>query len=289
MRIGWPSTVCSVVYRPRGVELAPIDLRRVRVVGGDDDQRVRVRALELVGDADRVVHADQLADLAAGVGGVVALVDRGALDLQHEALRVALSSLMALSVISARWARCRGSDGWHFVVAEPAPVSDAISGGVLRRHVRVVEQAEQPLAGGERRDAVQVGLGGDVLVALSCDRVVDDVLRATGRRAAARSGRGRRPARRRTGCRPAARRSSRAAGGLGLRRARGARVVRAVAAALGDVRDGPAGVASVISAVETLPVDRPRSLARSPCRSRSSCPGRSRPCSGPGPGARRAS
>ena len=68
------------------------DLRRVRVIGADDDQRVGVRLLERLGDADGVVHADQLTDLPAGVGGVIALVDRRALDLEHEALVLPCSS-----------------------------------------------------------------------------------------------------------------------------------------------------------------------------------------------------
>ena len=62
------------------------DLAGVRVVSGDDDQGVGVRLLVVQRDADRLVEGDGLADLAAGVGGVVLLVDRGALDLQEEAL-----------------------------------------------------------------------------------------------------------------------------------------------------------------------------------------------------------
>ena len=95
MRIGAPSTVCSVVYGPAEPWYGPI-IWGVRVIGADHDQRVGVRGLELLGDADGVVHADQLADLATGVRGVVALVDRGALDLEHEALRVALQQLDGL-------------------------------------------------------------------------------------------------------------------------------------------------------------------------------------------------
>jgi len=40
------------------------------------------------GDLDRVVEGDRLADLLAGSRGVVLLVDRGALHLQVEVLRV---------------------------------------------------------------------------------------------------------------------------------------------------------------------------------------------------------
>ena len=48
---------------------------------------------------------------------------------------------------------------------------------------------------------------------------------------------------------------------LGLRRAQRARVRRALAGATGDVRRGAAGVASLYSAVDTLPTRMPRSRA----------------------------
>ena len=160
---------------------------------------------------------------------------------------------------------------------------------VLGRHVRVVEQAEQPLAGRQRRDGVQLGLGRDVLVALVLDRVVDDVLGPTGRQRLRVAG-------------PAATEHhvelvvglllgdrAEPARGLGLRRARAARVVRALAAALGDV-GGRAGRRRVRDLRGGDVARRETALAwRSPCRSRSWCPGRSRRSSGPGRGARRAS
>ncbi len=70
-----------------GVGAGLDDLAGVPVVGGDDDRGVAV----LLGEAQRGLHGlvevDGLADLAAGVGGVVLLVDARALDLQEEALR----------------------------------------------------------------------------------------------------------------------------------------------------------------------------------------------------------
>ena len=58
---------------------------------------------EVEGLLDRLVEVDRLADLAARVGGVVPLVDRGALDLQEEALslRFASSRSIAFCVMSA--------------------------------------------------------------------------------------------------------------------------------------------------------------------------------------------
>ena len=87
---------------PAPVGVLADDLARVRVVGGDDDQRVGVAALVVQGDADRLVERDRLADLAARVGGVVLLVDRGALDLQEEALVGSSSSSIAFVVIAAQ-------------------------------------------------------------------------------------------------------------------------------------------------------------------------------------------
>jgi len=58
------------------------------VVGRGHDERVGVRALVVERDADRPVEGDGLADLPARVRRVVALVDRGALHLQEEALLV---------------------------------------------------------------------------------------------------------------------------------------------------------------------------------------------------------
>ncbi len=70
------------------------DLAGVAVVGGDDDQRVAVRALVVEGLLDRGVEGDGLTDLTARVRGVVLLVDRGALDLQEEALLAVLGLLV---------------------------------------------------------------------------------------------------------------------------------------------------------------------------------------------------
>ena len=68
-------------------------LRGVRVVGGHDYERVLAVAGVVERDADGLVEGQRLTDLAADVRGVVALVDRGALDPQREALRVLLEQL----------------------------------------------------------------------------------------------------------------------------------------------------------------------------------------------------
>ena len=59
------------------------------MVGGDDHQRVReVHVLHGVGNG--LVEVVGLADLAAGIACVVLLIDRGALDLQEEAVLLAV-------------------------------------------------------------------------------------------------------------------------------------------------------------------------------------------------------
>ena len=69
----------------RVVRLGFDDLRGVGVVGGHDDEGVaQVDLLE--GGGDGLVKVVGLADLAAGVGVVVLLVDGSAFDLQEEAL-----------------------------------------------------------------------------------------------------------------------------------------------------------------------------------------------------------
>ena len=61
----------------------------MRVVGGDDHQRVReVHVLHGVGNG--LVEVVGLANLAAGIACVVLLIDRGALDLQEEAVLLAV-------------------------------------------------------------------------------------------------------------------------------------------------------------------------------------------------------
>ena len=73
----------AVVGRPRH------DLARVGVVSGHDDERVgQVHLGE--GGGDGLVEVVGFADLAAGVGVVVLLVDRGALDLQEVAVVLAV-------------------------------------------------------------------------------------------------------------------------------------------------------------------------------------------------------
>ena len=150
------------------------------------------------------------------------------------------SSLIALSVISDSVGSVPRLAGVHLVVAEPAPAVGRDQRVELGRHVRVVEQAEQALARRERRDRVQLGLGRDVPVALVLRRVVDDVARAAGlqRLRVAGAAAAEDDVEPLVGLLLGDR--AEAAGGLGLRRARGARVVRALAAALGDVR-GRAG------------------------------------------------
>jgi hypothetical protein len=73
-----------------GGRLGLDDLAGVAVVGGDDDQGVGVALGVGQPDGDGAVEGDRLADLAAGVLGVVLLVDGGPLDLEEEAVAAAL-------------------------------------------------------------------------------------------------------------------------------------------------------------------------------------------------------
>src|SRR5262245_11088523 len=84
-------TVCRDQGRDRARAVVAVglwldDLAGVAVVGRDDDERVAVRLRPLETDLDGAVELDGLADLPARVLGVVLLVDRGALDLQEEAV-----------------------------------------------------------------------------------------------------------------------------------------------------------------------------------------------------------
>ena len=65
------------------------------VVGGRDHQRVAVLLGELESLLHSLVEVDGLADLTAGIGSLVAFVDRRALDLEEEALGRVLRSLCA--------------------------------------------------------------------------------------------------------------------------------------------------------------------------------------------------
>ena len=122
------------------------DLARVRVVGGDDDERVRVLALVVERDADRLVERDGLTDLRARVGGVVLLVDRGALDLQEEPVLVALEQARAPCVVMA--ARL-GSSGGRLVgdaaLGRRAVAERRDRAAPLGRHVDRGEETEQRL------------------------------------------------------------------------------------------------------------------------------------------------
>lgn len=64
------------------------DREAVRVVADEDDERVRVRLLELARDADRLVEGDHVVDRALPVEGVGRLVGPAVLDHQEEAVRV---------------------------------------------------------------------------------------------------------------------------------------------------------------------------------------------------------
>ena len=125
-------------------------------------------------DADGLVERQHLADLPADVGGVVALVDRGALDLQREARpgrpRAARSPWPSSPAATAR---CRGSAAgsassrdrrWTCVVDPGCVVGVGAreQRRVLRRHVARVEEAEHLLAAREVADGGQLLLGGDV-------------------------------------------------------------------------------------------------------------------------------
>ena len=130
------------------------DLGGVRVVGGDDHQRVReIHVLHGVGNG--LVEVVGLADLAAGIACVVLLIDRGALDLQEEAV------LLAVRVVIQQIERLLG----HVLergalIAEPVGVRGAhgrvgvlgriLGGGLgrveLGRHVTVAHQGEHWLA-----------------------------------------------------------------------------------------------------------------------------------------------
>jgi len=54
------------------------------MVRGDDDQRIGIRRRPIERDLDGAIELDRLADLTAGVLGVILLVDRRAFDLQEE-------------------------------------------------------------------------------------------------------------------------------------------------------------------------------------------------------------
>ncbi len=73
----------------------------MRVVGGDDHQRVAVGAGEGQRFLYRFVQIDGFTNLPARVGGVILLIDRRALYLQEETVRLSFSSEIAFSVIAA--------------------------------------------------------------------------------------------------------------------------------------------------------------------------------------------
>ncbi len=169
------------VARAGGRHLPRVDdLRGVCVVGRDDDQRVGVVGLEVERLADGVVELEQLADLTADVGRVIALVDRRALDLQDEALVIVVEQLdrllghrrqrrlvgraIVLRAARRRRARARGRRQQH---------------SELGRHVAGVKQAQQLRAAGQRGERVHAGLVADDGVAVAL-RVVDDRRRAGG-------------------------------------------------------------------------------------------------------------
>ncbi|SKV16193.1 Uncharacterised protein [Mycobacteroides abscessus subsp. abscessus] len=60
------------------------------MIGGHDHQGVAVLAGEVDGGGDGLVEGDGLADLTADIGRVILFVDRRGLDLQEEALVLAL-------------------------------------------------------------------------------------------------------------------------------------------------------------------------------------------------------
>ena len=146
----------------------------MRVIGGHDDQRfVQVHLVERGGDG--LVQVVGLADLAASVGVVVLLVDRGALDLQEEA--VALAVRVGLEQVDglARHVGQGGGVAVGVLVAEPVGVGGALDrvlvlgrvllGGHARRElglqVAVRHQGEDRLAGVlQRVERVDVLLDG---------------------------------------------------------------------------------------------------------------------------------
>ena len=62
------------------------DLRGVRVISGDDDERVAVTLGEIKGFLDGFVQALGLTNLAASIRAVITLINRSGLNLQEEAL-----------------------------------------------------------------------------------------------------------------------------------------------------------------------------------------------------------
>ena len=123
----------------------------MRVVGGHDDQRfVQVHLVERGGDG--LVQVVGLADLAASVGVVVLLVDRGALDLQEEA--VALAVRVGLEQVDglARHVGQGGGVAVGVLVAEPVGVGGALD--------RVLVLGRVLLGGHARRElGLQVAVG----------------------------------------------------------------------------------------------------------------------------------
>lgn len=78
------------------------DLAAVPVVGGGDDEGVRVSCGILPGGFDSLVEGNGLTDLAAGVGIVVLLVDGGSFDLKEEPFPRALACSVSSSAIALR-------------------------------------------------------------------------------------------------------------------------------------------------------------------------------------------
>lgn len=67
------------------------EVERMRMVGGDDDQRVRRRGLH--GNAYGIGQRHRFIERAVGVAGVVGVIDTTAFDHQHEAIGVARQRL----------------------------------------------------------------------------------------------------------------------------------------------------------------------------------------------------
>src|SRR5262249_51159192 len=54
------------------------------MIRGDDEQRVRMCVGEVHTDLDRAIEGDRLSDLRTGIGSLILLVNRRALDLQEK-------------------------------------------------------------------------------------------------------------------------------------------------------------------------------------------------------------
>ena len=145
------------------------------MVGGHDHQSVAIAAREFQRLLHRGVEIDGLADLAARVGRMIALVDRCALDLQEEPLaRTALGALQQINGLGRHISQLRhlGSPlavGRALGRRLQVPLPNRGRTAPAHRHVAVGEQAEHRL--------VLVGLGDSGQFRCGADNLVSAFLR----------------------------------------------------------------------------------------------------------------